>query len=359
MIRLPIQLFLIATILHTSQQAAEAQQSYELSVPNKPGLASTAEFRDGWLTITDSRGQQTLYERHPESDSRDRRFLGYFSRQANQILQWPVSGRGNMNIFSQATQTWRQSKQRIRSLTPPVNNPQPERRREPIHRDVEPNDREQALYYQIECVGTKRLLHADGKGNQLASVIHAENDDYTKFALEQQEDSSYRLRVKADCSYLGVGITDDLVSCRDHYLEEYSRFAVEEQSDGTYTITSIATGAPLHVGDPITGDQLLSARPTRLARKESARFRMILVDPRLAEPEPRRARRLPYANQQRRFDDRPFQPVRRESPAEAARRAQIEAEILAEQKRRAESRKRAESVIEKHERLKREALQGQ
>jgi len=359
MTRLTLQYCLLAAILPASHQTATAPERFELSVPNNPGLASTAEFQDGWLTITDNRGQQTLYERHPESDSRDRRFLGYFSRQANQILQWPATGRGNMNLFSQATQTWRKSKQLIRSLTPVVNKPEPDPRREPIRTGSGPDHQEQVLYYQIECVGTRRLLHVDGGGNQLASVIYAENDDYTRFALEEEEDGSYRIRVKADCSYLGVGITDDLVSCKDHYLEEYARFAIEEQRDGTYTITSIATGAPLHVGDPAAGDQLLSVRPARLARKESARFRMILGDPRVEQPEARRTRRVPYARQQRQFEDHPFQPVRRESPAEAARRAQSEAEILAEQKRRAESRKRAESVIEKHERLKREALQGQ
>ena len=72
-------------------------QQYDLIVPSS-GLRSTADISAIGLTITDSRGTQTIYTRDRRYDSADGRYIGFFSRSANQIIGFPAAERGSMMI---------------------------------------------------------------------------------------------------------------------------------------------------------------------------------------------------------------------------------------------------------------------
>lgn len=74
-----------------------AQSSYDL---NAPGLnrSSRAIQSDRELRIFDQTGSETLYIRHPQADSNDGRFIAYRNNGLNQIVRWPLSGTGPMEI---------------------------------------------------------------------------------------------------------------------------------------------------------------------------------------------------------------------------------------------------------------------
>jgi hypothetical protein len=74
-----------------------AQRRYELIVEGTD-VVSQAERTRQRLVIIDSLGNATEYSRDRRFDTEDRGFLAYFSAGAQQILRWPASDRGNMQI---------------------------------------------------------------------------------------------------------------------------------------------------------------------------------------------------------------------------------------------------------------------
>lgn len=95
-----------------------AQQRYELIVEGTD-MVSQAERTPQRLVIIDSRGNATEYSRDRRFDPEDRGFIAYFSAGARQILRWPASDRGNMQIadFVDGRPTaFRLSRMTIRSL---------------------------------------------------------------------------------------------------------------------------------------------------------------------------------------------------------------------------------------------------
>ena len=103
--------FVIVTTVH-------AQRRYELIVEGTD-VVSQAERTSQRLVIIDSRGDVTEYTRDPRFDPEDGGFLAYFSTGARQILRWPASDRGKMQIarFVDGRPTaFRRSRMTIRSL---------------------------------------------------------------------------------------------------------------------------------------------------------------------------------------------------------------------------------------------------
>jgi hypothetical protein len=108
----PVVIFsvLVATV--------HAQRRYELIVEGTD-VVSQAERTPQRLVIIDARGNATEYARDRRFDPEDRGFLAYFSAAARQVLRWPASDRGNMQIadFVDGRPTaFRRSWMTIRSL---------------------------------------------------------------------------------------------------------------------------------------------------------------------------------------------------------------------------------------------------
>lgn len=76
---------------------ASAQEKYSLQVPDEAG-GSTAEIDASGLRITEDRGAVTRYRRQPKWDSADGLWIGYESASAAQVIRWPASNSGPMQI---------------------------------------------------------------------------------------------------------------------------------------------------------------------------------------------------------------------------------------------------------------------
>lgn len=70
---------------------------YSLVAPGVGG-SSTARVSPSELLIRDASGTTTRYQRAPRYDTGDGKYTGYSSREAQQILRWPVSNTGRMQI---------------------------------------------------------------------------------------------------------------------------------------------------------------------------------------------------------------------------------------------------------------------
>ena len=71
-------------------------RTFELSAP---GVGpSIVDLSASELVIRDSLGMETRYKRAPRYDTADGSLLGYSSREAQQIIRWPVSNQGRLQI---------------------------------------------------------------------------------------------------------------------------------------------------------------------------------------------------------------------------------------------------------------------
>ena len=77
--------------------AIEAQDVYQLSATGIAQTSMAVRQQDG-LLIRDSTGQETFYRREARLDSKDSQWLGYYSKDARQAIQWPQSNQGPMRI---------------------------------------------------------------------------------------------------------------------------------------------------------------------------------------------------------------------------------------------------------------------
>lgn len=77
----------------------QGQQVFELTAPQL-GARSEAVLSAERLQVTSSTGSVSLYLREPRFDSNDGAWLGYYDRNANQVLRWPANNSGNMQIGS-------------------------------------------------------------------------------------------------------------------------------------------------------------------------------------------------------------------------------------------------------------------
>lgn len=74
-----------------------AQEYFVLKVPGTQS-ESTARITPEELVVKDASGQRTLYLRLRRYDTPDGLFVGYGSRQAQRVIQWPTSNQGTMRI---------------------------------------------------------------------------------------------------------------------------------------------------------------------------------------------------------------------------------------------------------------------
>lgn len=98
--RLPLSIiFFVGLIVLGYARHTSAQDRFELMVPNSRTV-STAVRTEQSLQVVGSDGRVTDYRREPRYDSAVGDWLGYYSRAANQIVRWPASNSGNMQIGS-------------------------------------------------------------------------------------------------------------------------------------------------------------------------------------------------------------------------------------------------------------------
>lgn len=89
--------FLLACVALISSTAAVAQERYELVAPQQ-GAYSRATLTASELRVEGTDGKVTQYIRQPRFDSAGGEWIGYASRDAQQVLRWPSSNSGNMQI---------------------------------------------------------------------------------------------------------------------------------------------------------------------------------------------------------------------------------------------------------------------
>lgn len=112
---------LLFSCLLLSTTVARAQEQYELIAP-QIGVSSQATLTARELRVEGADGQVTLYTREPSFDSAGGEWIGYFSRNANQVLRWPSTNSGNMQIgelngvFNGENVKYRYSQMSIRSV---------------------------------------------------------------------------------------------------------------------------------------------------------------------------------------------------------------------------------------------------
>jgi hypothetical protein len=173
------------------QKSGEAQeQQFELVAPHLR-VASTASLTPRQLVVTNSQGVATHYERQPRLDSPDGLWLAYASSTANQVVRWPMSGAGNMQIgeVHAGTVSYRQSQMVIQPIAgvpariverpalPPLTASQPGEILPPeqLAPPVDPAAESQASqYFQELATRGDRMLDAellwlatqDGRGGQ-------------------------------------------------------------------------------------------------------------------------------------------------------------------------------------------------
>lgn len=87
---------LVVCVLAAFAQTCVAQD-YLLQA-TQLGMKSSARMTGTSLEIRTDTGSTTVYARDAHYDSADGLWIGYFSRSANQVLRWPASNSGSMQI---------------------------------------------------------------------------------------------------------------------------------------------------------------------------------------------------------------------------------------------------------------------
>ncbi|MCY3005807.1 MAG: hypothetical protein NTV29_07505 [Planctomycetota bacterium] len=83
--------------LCTSATVGWSQEFFALRLPGT-AWESAAKLSAEELLIRDQAGQTTVYSRLRRYDTPDGALIGYGSRQAQRVIQWPAANRGNMRI---------------------------------------------------------------------------------------------------------------------------------------------------------------------------------------------------------------------------------------------------------------------
>lgn len=108
--------FLLTLCVVLNFTVVASAQRFELSVPGEPGAGSTAVLDARVLTIIDARGGAFRYQRAPQFDTPDRRYIGFSSANARQAIRWPASGRGSMQVGDFSGANWRPSRMQIHRI---------------------------------------------------------------------------------------------------------------------------------------------------------------------------------------------------------------------------------------------------
>ena len=110
----------LACFLALVTSYAYGQQEYLLEAAQL-NARSKARLSGAALEITSDAGNTTIYARDRRFDSADGRWKGYFSSTANQIIRWPASSTGNMQIGTvlRSSIEYRTSQMTIRPIVTP------------------------------------------------------------------------------------------------------------------------------------------------------------------------------------------------------------------------------------------------
>lgn len=79
-------------------RASHGQDVFVLSLPGAVASSSMAGLTPQELSIRDAAGQTTIYQRLQRYDTPDGSYIGYGSRAAQRVIQWPTANSGNMRI---------------------------------------------------------------------------------------------------------------------------------------------------------------------------------------------------------------------------------------------------------------------
>ncbi|MDX1930015.1 MAG: hypothetical protein SFV81_26040 [Pirellulaceae bacterium] len=117
-------LFFATVVLLGTVTCSFAQEQFRLDAPNA-GASADAVLTENELVVVDQAGKRTVYVRHPQFDSQDGQWMGYFARNLNQVIRWPVARAGNMQIGDVAggTVRYRTSQMVIQALNRAANRP--------------------------------------------------------------------------------------------------------------------------------------------------------------------------------------------------------------------------------------------
>ena len=88
---------LVVAIGIQSVSQLPAQDRFQLSTRDQQ-ISSTATVTKDELVIQDQQGNVTLYKRDAKFDSPDGQWLGFISASVRQVIRWPKSNQGNMEI---------------------------------------------------------------------------------------------------------------------------------------------------------------------------------------------------------------------------------------------------------------------
>lgn len=88
---------IVAACLVFQTSVAWPQDHFRLNAP-AAGVSADAYLSNAELVVVDQAGKNTIYLREPQFDSQDGQWLGYFARSLNQVIRWPITGDGNMQI---------------------------------------------------------------------------------------------------------------------------------------------------------------------------------------------------------------------------------------------------------------------
>ena len=116
--------YVLSLLILVSGSVLIAQERFRLDTPN-PGASADAYLTDSDLVVVDQAGKNTLYVREARFDSQDGQWLGYFARNLNQVIRWPVAHIGNMQIgdISGGAVRYRTSQMVIQPLDRVANRP--------------------------------------------------------------------------------------------------------------------------------------------------------------------------------------------------------------------------------------------
>lgn len=91
------RLVMFALMAIVLSSASASSQDFELNAPEL-GVRSAARLTETQLQIMSAEGARTDYTRDTRFDSPDKQWLGFYSHAANQVLRWPASHQGHMQI---------------------------------------------------------------------------------------------------------------------------------------------------------------------------------------------------------------------------------------------------------------------
>jgi hypothetical protein len=193
-------------------------RTFQLVAPGLP-TPSIASIDEQWLVIQDPAGQETAYQRAPRFDSADGAWIGYSSQEAQQVIRWPASFSGPMQIGRpQAGRiTFTTSRMRIEPLPeePPADRPAPPPPRPGLTFDpsgqerpteAQVTDASPAPPIQLSLGDATQRQFLTATADRQLRLAPAGNDPRTAWHLSPAGDNLFRLQQRIDSSWYAIGL---------------------------------------------------------------------------------------------------------------------------------------------------------